>query len=327
MKRVLITLFLAVAVTAMALAQAAPGPAAPQATAPQGSKSTPPAAPTGNQAAPAAPAPLPQGKPQPQAKTQEEYKTFQEAYAITDPAAAEKAADDFAAKFKDSELRPLLYHRAMSLYQNANNAEKTIDAGRKVLAIDATNPVALVTVATVLAERTRESDLDRDQRLAEATSDAQKALQNIDTGLLIPPGTPQPQVDAAKKILASMAWAALGTVDLARNNYAAAEANLRKSVELNTIQPDAVTWLRLSVVLDHEKKYPEAMAAANKALELSPAGSPQATLAQQERDRLAKLTGTPLPAATPAAAPSGQPPAPAAQPPAAQGPTTKPAPK
>jgi tetratricopeptide (TPR) repeat protein len=320
MKRVLMMVCVVLAVTSWAVAQTGPGAAAPKGNAPQAGGKAAPAQPS-PQPPQAAPAPLPQGKPQPQAKTQEEYKAFQEAYAVTDPAAAEKAADDFAAKYKNSELRGLLYQRSMSLYQNANNAEKTVEAGRKTLQADSTNPIALVMVATVLAERTRDSDLDRDQRLAEATADAQKALQNIDTGLLIPPGTPQPQVDGTKKILTSMAWAALGTVDAARNNYASAETNLRKAVELNTVQPDAVTWLRLSVVLDHEKKYGDAMAAANKALELSPPGSPQATLAQQERDRLSKLTGTPAPATTPAA----QPPANPATPPPANPATPPPA--
>src|SRR5947209_6950561 len=47
---------------------------------------------------PAAPAAA-QGKRPPAAKTQAEYTAYQAAVALTDPAAQEKGADDFAAKF------------------------------------------------------------------------------------------------------------------------------------------------------------------------------------------------------------------------------------
>ena len=115
-------------------------------------------------AAQAAPA-VPEGKRPPQAKTQPEFDAFKTASATTDPAALEKAADDFAAKFPDSELRILLYKTAMRGYQNANNADKMLDMGRKCLALDPNDPEALVDVAEVLTERTRDTDLDKDQRL------------------------------------------------------------------------------------------------------------------------------------------------------------------
>ena len=62
-----------------------------------------------SQTPPAGQAAAPAGKRPPQAKTQPEFDAYKAAVAITDPAAQEKAADDFATKFPDSELRPLLY--------------------------------------------------------------------------------------------------------------------------------------------------------------------------------------------------------------------------
>ena len=61
----------------------------------------------------------PAGKRPPQAKTQPEFDAYKAAAAITDPAAQEKAADDFAAKFPDSELRPLLYKSVMQSYRRS----------------------------------------------------------------------------------------------------------------------------------------------------------------------------------------------------------------
>jgi hypothetical protein len=109
----------------------------------------------------AAPAAPPQGKRPPQAKTQPEFDAYNAAVANqNNPAAMEKAANDFAAKFPDSELRVLLYRTAMHSFQSANNADKMMEMGRDVLKIDPDDPEALVGVAQVLAERTRDTDLD-----------------------------------------------------------------------------------------------------------------------------------------------------------------------
>src|SRR5207302_6969076 len=161
------------------------------------------------QAAPAAAAP--QGKRPPQAKTQPEFEGYKAAAALTDPAALEKAADDFAGKFPDSELRPVLYKAAMHAYQQVNNAQKMMDMARKVLSFDADDPEALLGVSQVLAERTRDTDLDRDQRLAEAKKDAERALVTIDTDVPST-GYPPEQLNAFKGFMRSEAYAILGTI-------------------------------------------------------------------------------------------------------------------
>lgn len=240
------------------------------------------------QAAPAQ-APPRSGRPQPQAKTQAEYDDWKQISTMTDATKEEAAVDAFAAKYPQSELTPHLYSKVMRDYQIADNGDKTVEMGRKVIALDPFNPEALVTVATVLSEKTHESDLDRDQRLAEAVKDANLALEKIDTDLVIPTSVTPQQVEEVKSEMRSMAYAALGTVDLSKKNYPSAEQNLRKAVELNKAQPDPVTYLRLSVVLDQEKKYPEALDAANKAVQYSTEGSQPQNLAKLERDRLQKL--------------------------------------
>ena len=74
------------------------------------------------------------GNVRPGAKTQPEFEAYKAAMAQTDPAALEKAADDFAAKFPDSELRSVLvYGGDEQRYQQANNADKMMDMAQKVL--------------------------------------------------------------------------------------------------------------------------------------------------------------------------------------------------
>jgi len=265
-------------------AQAAPGQAAP------------------GQAAPA-PGAAPAQKRPPQAKTQPEFDAYKIAAANTDAAALEKAADDFATKFPDSELRVLLYKNAMHLYQNGNNAERTEAMGRKVLNLDGDDPDALTTVAEVIAERTHDTDLDKDQRYDEGMKMAQKALQTVDTDLAVPPGTPQDKIDAYKAGLRSQAYSTMGTIEYNKNSFPAAQTNFQKALDAYPSQPYAPDVLRLALSLDKQQKYEEALKVANRAVELTQDNTMIGGSARRERDRLQQLTG----AATPAQ-PQSQPP-------------------
>ena len=253
-------------------------------------------APAAGQAAPAQGATGPQAKRPPQAKTQPEFDAYKVAAASTDAAALEKAADDFATKFPDSELRVLLYKSAMRNYQSANNAEKTEAMGRKVLSFDGDDPEALVIVSEVIAERTHDSDIDKDQRFGEATALAQKATQTVDTDVQVPAGTPQEKIDAYKSLLRSNAYSILGTIEFKKENYPAAQEYLQKSIDAFPSQPDPVVVLRLALALDKQQKYPEALKAANRAVEMTQDNTVIGTPARRERDRLQQLTGGAAPA-------------------------------
>lgn len=288
-----------------------PGQTSPPAAAPPQSQSATSSSTAGTQAAPA---PAAGNHRVLQAKSQEELKAYQDAFALTDAAQSEKAANDFATKFPASELRVSLYMRAMNLYAQANNTEKVIITGRQAIAVDPGNPVPLVQVATALAETTRDSDLDREQRLAEASKDAQAAIDNLDTGLLVPPNADPARVEAAKHGILTMAYDTLGMVNMDRGDYAAATTNLQKALDESKANPEAVIYLRLSVAQDKLQQYQQALDSANKAIQYSPAGSTAMTLAKQQQERLQKLinagSATPKPgAAAPAstAAPAANP--------------------
>jgi tetratricopeptide (TPR) repeat protein len=232
----------------------------------------------------------PQGKRPPQAKTQPEFQAFNAAMALTDAGAVEKAADDFAAKYPDSELRALLYKAAMTKYMQTNNAEKMLDTAQKALTFDPDDPEALVGVAQVLAERTRDTDLDKDQKLAEAKKDAERALVTIDTD--VPTAGYDPaRIDAFKRYVRSDAYAILGALASNAKNWPEAETDLRKSIDAFPEQVDSVAVLRLAIALDNENKIPEALKVANQAVDLTKdhPDSPAGKAARAEQDRLTKL--------------------------------------
>ena len=260
-----------------------------------------PAPTQGTQSGAAAPAPA--GPHQPQAKSKAEFDAYNLAASKTDPAQMEAAAEEFAQKFPNSELKELLYVRAMNLYQQQNNAAKVVTMGRKAIETNPTDPIPLVTVASALVMDTQANDLDRDSRVAEATKDALAALDNIDTGLQVPPSVPPESVAKGKANLRSIAYDTLGVIAMNKKDYAAAEQNFQKAADLMKDQPDAVVYLRLSVVQDNEKKYPEALDSANKAVQYAQEGSEEKDKAKQQQARIQKLlaeksTSTAAPAPT-----------------------------
>jgi len=256
--------------------------------------------PTASASTPAAPAAAAR---QPQAKTKEEFDAYNAAASKTDAAQMEAAADEFAQKFPNSELKELLYVRTMSIYQQQNNSAKVIATGRKAIELNPTNPVPLVAVASALVMDTRENDMDRDSRYAEAGKDAKAGLDNVDTGLQIPPGIPPESVAAAKANLRSISYDSLGVIAMNKKDYAAAEQNFQQAADLMKSQPDAVVYLRLSVAQDNQGKYPQALDSANKAVQYAPEGSAEKNLAKQQQDRLQKLITEKAPSAAPTAQP------------------------
>lgn len=237
------------------------------------------------------PSPAPTGRAPIQAKSAAEFQAYNAAVANAQNAdATAKAADDFAAKFPDSDLRVLLYRAAMHGYQTAGDSGKMLDMGLKVLAIDRDDPEALIGVAEVQEEHTNPTDLDRDQRMAQSIANAQHALGTIDTDLAVPAGTPADKVDAYKKYLRSTALSIVGTIQYKKEQYADAEATLRKAIDADSANPDAIVILRLALALDQEKKYPEALEQTNRAVQLTQENTDVGKMARNERDRLMMQT-------------------------------------
>ena len=84
--------------------------------------------------------------------------------AVTDPVAALTAADAFASKFPQSELRYALYSQLLQKFYAADNRDKVIETGKKLLAIEPVDAMALIMVATATAESTHDTDLDAEEK-------------------------------------------------------------------------------------------------------------------------------------------------------------------
>lgn len=259
------------------------------------SNSAPQTAPAGQAAGQAA---TPPGKRPPKVNSQEEFNAYKAVVALTDVAAQEKGANDFAAKYPESELRPLIFKAVMQRYQQANNGDKMVEMANKVLAIDPDDPEALVAVAQVEAEQTRDADLDKDQKVEDAKKKAERALVTVDTDVPTS-GYPPEQLAGYKGFLRSQAYFVLGTLSFKAKNWADAETNLRKSIDALPQQPDEIAVYRLAVSLDMQNKLPDALKVVQQAVDLTKdrPDSPAGKAAREEQDRLNKLSSGTAPGA------------------------------
>jgi tetratricopeptide (TPR) repeat protein len=233
----------------------------------------------------------PAGKHVPQAKTHPEFNDYNAAYATSGGAAAEKAADEFAAKYPASELKAYLYAKAMHEFQNENNPPKMLSVGEKVLQLDPDNSIALVLTSTVLADSLNDTDTDKESKIARARKNATHALETVDSAFVPPANATPEQVTAYKSTLQSMAHSALGIVALKTGDDATAENELKLSTSLNVTQPDPYLWYHLALAQDHQKKYPEALVSINHALQVMGGNADLGEMAKGEQKRLLTLTG------------------------------------
>ena len=244
------------------------------------------------------------GKHPPQAKTQAEYKDYNTAFATSGSEAMEKAADAFAVKYPDSELRAILYSQAMRQYQQENNSGKMLAMGEKVLTLDPDNTVALVLTATVMSDDLTESDSgqagsspsgdekERDKKIAEIRKNSSRALETVDSGFASPAGATPEQITAYKNRLRSMAHSALGITNLKTGDNPGAEKEFKMAAELIQAEPDPFVFYHLALAQDHQGKYAEALASVDQALKSAGSAPDLAKLASGERERLVKLADT-----------------------------------
>jgi tetratricopeptide (TPR) repeat protein len=258
------------------------------------------------------PAPSPASQPvtrhTPQAKTQAEYADYNAASAITSGAGMEKAANEFAARYPDSELRSILYSKAMHNYQTENNPARMLAMGEKVLTYDPDNPVALVLTATALSDNLADNDPDRKAKLDTIQKNAGRALQTIDASFVPPAGATPDQIKGYKDTLRSMAHSAIGIMSLKDKDDARAESELKISADLLVSAPDPYVWYHLALAQDHQGKYSDALASVQKALNYTSGNPELGKLASGERDRLVLLTRQETPAGQQPPANNSQPP-------------------
>jgi tetratricopeptide (TPR) repeat protein len=175
-----------------------------------------------------------------------------------------KKVDEFVVNFPDSEFRAAVLLAAADAASRKGDSAKVGFYVDQVLAIDPKNYTAMLIVSSDLAQHTREFDLDKEEKLANAEKNAKTALELI-------PNAPKPRPDLAddqwageKRMRIEQAHETLGMVAALRKKYDVAIAEFKLAAD--DPNPDPSTLVRLAQAYNSSGKPDEALSIANKLL-------------------------------------------------------------
>ena len=202
---------------------------------------------------------------QPQPKSQKEVEAIMAIQNAADPEARIKAAENLITKFADTEFKEFALQMETISYQQNNDFENMVIAGERTLEVNPDNVVVLITLAQAIPQRTKEFDLDKEEKLGKAEKFAKKAQTLIPNLAKFNPQISDEEWAGYKKSAMSQAHEALGMVSFTRKNYAAAEQSFKSAVDVSP-QADATTLYRLAMAYSAQNKYDDAIGALDKAI-------------------------------------------------------------
>jgi tetratricopeptide (TPR) repeat protein len=174
-----------------------------------------------------------------------------------------KACDAFQQKFANSEFRSIALFFMTVAYQDKGDYDKTLLYGEETLKLDPANFQAMLLLSQLIANRTRENDLDKEEKLKKAENYANQALEALKTAPRPNPAVTDEQWALAKRDLNAQAYAAFAMVALARKNYDSAIEQFQKSLAASP-SPDPSTMVRLGDAQTKAGKYDDAIATFDK---------------------------------------------------------------
>jgi len=180
------------------------------------------------------------------------------------PDATIKAAEDLLSKYADTTFKETALLFEANAYQTKGDVEKAMVYGEQVLAANPKNFQVPNMLGTMIVQKTRENDLDKEERLAKAEKYFNMTIDDLKTAAKPNPQLSDAQWEEGKKFLIADAHNGLGMVGLTRKKYDAAAGEFKIAVET---QPDEPTFqVRLASALQQAGKNDEAIAICDKVL-------------------------------------------------------------
>lgn len=200
---------------------------------------------------------------QPQPKSQKEVEAIQALANAADPDARIAAAENLLRSFADTEFKVVALQMAAVAAQEKNDFEKMVIYCERTLEADPKNFGSMLMLASAIAQRTREFDLDKEEKLAKAENFAKNAVTAVKEALKPRPDITDEQWAGAKKDVESQALEAMGLIAMARKKYDAAIESFKASIAAGASQ-DPATVVRLASAYNNAGKFDEADATVDK---------------------------------------------------------------
>jgi len=245
------------------------------------------------------------GLAQPKPKSSEETDALKAMFGAQTADARIAAAENVLTKFKDTDYKAVALYFEAASYREKGDYEHTVVFGERTLEADPKHFQAMLMLAAVIAQHTKEFDLDRAEKLAQVDKYAKTALELLKDAPKPNPSLTDDQWTAAKKDFAADAHVALGMGAMASKKYDVAQSEFKLALE-TADRTDPATIVRLGKAYSEDGKYDEAIAQFDKVMAMQDANVKVRQVAQAERVRTFQKKGPakPADAAPPAATPA-----------------------
>jgi tetratricopeptide (TPR) repeat protein len=184
--------------------------------------------------------------------------------AQNNPDAAIKAADDLITKFADTYYKEIALTVEAQAYRQKGDLDKALIYGEQVLEINPKNFQTTLMVGEILAQRTRENDLDKEEKLTRAEKLLKGTIDDLNVAQKPNPQLTDAQWEDGKKMLIAEAHNGLGMVALDRKKYDAAATEFKTAMDTDPQEP--AYGVRLASALQSQGKNDEAIAICDKIL-------------------------------------------------------------
>jgi tetratricopeptide (TPR) repeat protein len=220
--------------------------------------------------------------------SKKEYDAFMAIQQATTAQDRIKAVDAFVTSFADSQLKSTALYMAADAAQRMGDSAKAITYGNDAIEADPKNFDAMLIVAGELARGTRENDLDKDEKLARATTLSEDAMGIIKTAPKPNAALPDEKWDAYKKDATAQAHSNLGLVAMVNKKYDVAATEFKTSLD-NSTNPDPATMVRLATAYDESGKYDDGIAELDKVLAMPNLNATIQRFANNEKTRAQQM--------------------------------------
>jgi tetratricopeptide (TPR) repeat protein len=207
------------------------------------------------------PPPQPKG-PAPKSKAELDalQALFQQA---NNPDAVIKLGDEFIAKFADTDFKENILNMEADAWHQKRDDTKAQIYSEQALSVNPKSYQASIMLAEVIAKQTRETDLDREEKLTKSDKYAKDAMENVKDAVKPNPQIPDAQWDEFKKGIVARAHGAIGIGDLARKKFADAAGEFKTAYDND---PQPAYMVQQASALQSGGKNDEAIALCDKVL-------------------------------------------------------------
>jgi len=219
--------------------------------------------------------------------SQKEAEAWNGVIAAATPDAKIAAVDNLISKFKDTQFKSAALMMAGDAYQRKGDAANAIVYGNRALEADPKNFQAMLLVSGQLAQMTKEFDLDKDEKLKQASKLANDAITTINAAAKPNPQLPDDQWAAVKKDMVSQAHETLGVIASIDKKWDTAITEFKTAID-DAAQPEPSTMVRLTATYNIAMKYDEAGAMADKVLANPNVPDNLKKMAQDQKQRALK---------------------------------------